>query len=48
MAVCLQIPAGNKQSCSCGGACNHVTFLDDSNFETDEDYEEVSTVILTA
>ena len=48
MAVCLQIPADNKQSCSCGGACNHVTFLDDSNFETDEDYEEVSIVILTA
>ena len=48
MAVCLQIPADNKKSCSCGGACSHVTFLEYSNFETDEDYEEVSIVILTA
>ena len=31
----------NKQICPCGGACNHVTFLDDSDLETDKDYEEV-------
>ena len=41
MDVCLQIPADNKQSCSCGGACNHVNFLDDSDLETYEDYKEV-------
>ena len=41
MDVCLQIPANNKHSCSTGGAFNHVTFLADSDSETDEDYEEV-------
>ena len=40
-SVCLQVPLDEKQRCSCGGACNHVTFLEDSDLETDEDYEEV-------
>lgn len=41
MDICFQIPTNNNQSCLCGGACNHVTFPDDSDLETDEDYEEV-------
>lgn len=32
-----------KNSCSCGGACNHYPFLDDAG-ETDEDYEEYEEV----
>ena len=40
-SVCLQVPVDEKQHCSCGGACNHVTFLEDSDLEADEDYEEV-------